>query len=70
MTKENKSIEESTEEALELIREIQHELNFYVERKRCPTMGSMALVLSKSMKLKRLAEEIAWPTTPIFKKES
>lgn len=68
MTKEAKSTEELTKEALELVREIQHELNFYVERKRCPTTGSMALVLSKSMKLKRLSEEIAWATAPAFMK--
>jgi len=66
---ENPQIAELTKEALKLVGEIQAELSYSYDRDRCPTTGSMELVLSKGLKLREISNKVAWLTAPAFIRE-
>lgn len=66
---EQEQLDALTKESIELLYKIHQELGHYLFHKRCPSTGSMTIILAAAGRLKVISEKIMWLTAPSFLKE-
>jgi hypothetical protein len=66
---EQEQFDALTKESIELSYKIHKELGYYLFNERCPSTGSMEMILKTAVQLKGISNRIMWLTAPSFLKE-
>lgn len=66
---EQEQFDALTKESIELSYKIHKELGHYLFHKKCPSTGSMKLIIETAARLDKISNRVMWLTAPSFLKE-